>query len=88
MHICIVCHSYGIPVMLVNFEGGENLVNGDGVKYLDYGLGVGIKDFKPRVISRNLYDYDFKNLVEEFHVEKSIIDKLEKGIKSLNKEFF
>lgn len=55
MHVMIACHSYGIPCVLVGFEGFERTVHGTGIKYRDYSLGAGLGTVhEPQVVPIDL----------------------------------
>jgi hypothetical protein len=54
MHVLITCQSYGIPCALVVFNGFEEYVHGDGIKYIDYALGADVKPISPTPINPKL----------------------------------
>lgn len=80
MHIYIVCHSYGIPCALVTFEGGEDMVHGDGTKYIDYARGAGIKEAPPKIVSRELNAVDIKNITTDYKVSEEKLDEIAKAV--------
>ncbi|TVP82130.1 polysaccharide pyruvyl transferase family protein [Thioalkalivibrio sp.] len=75
MHVMIACHSYGIPCVLVVFEGFEAAVHGTGVKYRDYSLGIGLPNaHEPSSIS---VDLRREGLRDRLVLEKISDDKLD-----------
>lgn len=76
MHGYIVCQAYKIPVALVTFMGLENAVHGDGTKYRDYFMGVGLEPKLPHIISRNLRRVDFNEIIDNDEINPSIIENL------------
>ena len=76
MHIYITCHSYGIPCALVTFEGGEGLVHGDGIKYIDYARGAGVPETPPTVIARDLKAVDIKSITTNYKVSEAKLDEI------------
>jgi hypothetical protein len=81
MHVLITCHSYGIPCALVVFKGFEEYVHGDGIKYLDYALGAGVKAVSPTPINPKLNWKEIKPLLETIQVSDSKIDEVETAVK-------
>jgi hypothetical protein len=81
MHVLITCHSYGIPCALVVFKGFEEYVHGDGIKYLDYALGAGVKAISPTPINPKLDWKEIKPLLETIQVSGSKIAEVEAAIK-------
>ena len=81
MHVLITCHSYGIPCALVVFKGFEEYVHGDGIKYLDYALGAGVKAISPTPINPKLDWKEIKPLLETIQVSGSKIAQVEAAIK-------
>jgi len=81
MHVLITCHSYGIPCALVVFKGFEEYVHGDGIKYLDYALGAGVKAISPTPVNPKLDWKEIKPLLETIQVSDSKIDEVETAIK-------
>lgn len=49
LHGIILAHAYGIPAVQVSFS---DKIFGDGVKYHDYFLSVGLKTYEPMVVSQ------------------------------------
>lgn len=82
MHCFIVCQSYGIPAALVTFEGREDVVPGDGVKYRDYLLGVGQREFSPIVVPTDLRGVDLHNLIVDETIPDQRLDDLHAVTKS------
>jgi hypothetical protein len=80
MHIYIVCHSYGIPCALVTFEGGESMVHGDGIKYIDYARGAGIPETPPTVVSRDLNTVDIQSITTGYKVSDEKLDEITKAV--------
>jgi len=81
MHVLITCQSYGIPCALVVFKGFEEYVHGDGIKYLDYALGAGVKAISPTPVNPKLDWKEIKPLLETIQVSDSKIDEVETAIK-------
>jgi hypothetical protein len=81
MHVLITCHSYGIPCALVVFKGFEEYVHGDGIKYIDYALGAGVKAVSPTPINPRLDWKEIKPLLETIQISDSKIDEVEAAIK-------
>jgi len=81
MHVLITCQSYGIPCALVVFKGFEEYVHGDGIKYLDYALGAGVKEISPTPINPNLDWNEIEPLIETIQVSDSKIAEVEAAIK-------
>jgi len=81
MHVLITCHSYGIPCALVVFKGFEEYVHGDGIKYLDYALGAGVKATSPTPVNPKLDWKEIKPLLETIQVSDSKIAEVEAAIK-------
>jgi hypothetical protein len=82
MHCFIVCQSYGIPCALVTFEGLEDVVPGDGIKYLDYLNGVGFPEVMPDRLPTDLRNVDLQNWVRTDRVKQGQIDDVFTMIKS------
>jgi hypothetical protein len=80
MHVLITCHSYGIPCALVVFKGFEEYVHGDGIKYLDYALGAGVKATSPTPVNPKLDWKEIKPLLETIQVSDSKIAEVEAAI--------
>jgi len=81
MHVLITCQSYGIPCALVVFKGFEEYVHGDGIKYIDYALGAGVKAISPTPINPRLDWAEIEPLLETIQVSDSKITEVEESIK-------
>jgi uncharacterized membrane protein len=81
MHVLITCQSYGIPCALVVFNGFEQYVHGDGIKYVDYALGAGVKAISPTPINPILDWSEIQPLTENIKVSDAKIDQVEAAIK-------
>jgi hypothetical protein len=81
MHVLITCQSYGIPCALVVFKGFEEYVHGDGIKYIDYALGAGVKAISPTPINPRLDWAEIEPLMETIQVSDSKITEVEESIK-------
>ena len=81
MHVLITCQSYGIPCALVVFKGFEEYVHGDGIKYIDYALGAGVKAISPTPINPKLDWHEISPLIETITVSDSKIAEVEAAIK-------
>jgi hypothetical protein len=80
MHIFITCQSYGIPCALVTFEGFEDSVHGNGIKYGDYAQGVGLDSISPISIGLNLNTINFDNITTSHKISKTKLDEVEAAI--------
>ena len=80
MHIFITCQSYGIPCALITFEGFEDSVHGNGIKYGDYAQGVGLEAISPIPVSLNLTKVDFNNITTDHKISSSKLDEVEQAI--------
>jgi len=81
MHVLITCQSYGIPCALVVFKGFEEYVHGDGIKYLDYALGAGVKPLSPTPINPKLDWSEIEPITENIKVSDEKIAQVEAAIK-------
>jgi len=81
MHVLITCQSYGIPCALVVFKGFEEYVHGDGIKYIDYALGAGVKAISPTPINPKLDWQEINPFIETITVSDSKITEVEAAIK-------
>ena len=81
MHVLITCHSYGIPCALVVFKGFEEYVHGDGIKYLDYALGAGVKAVSPTPINPKLDWKEISPLLETIQISDLKIAEVEESIR-------
>jgi hypothetical protein len=81
MHVLITCQSYGIPCALVVFKGFEQSVHGDGIKYIDYALGAGVKEISPTPIDPKLDWSEIQPLIENIKVSDEKIAQVEAAIK-------
>ena len=80
MHIFITCQSYGIPCALVTFEGFEDSVHGNGIKYGDYAQGVGLDSISPISVSLNLTTVNFDNITTSHKISETKLDEVEAAI--------
>jgi hypothetical protein len=80
MHIFITCQSYGIPCALVTFEGFEDSVHGNGIKYGDYAQGVGLDSISPISVSLNLSTVNFDNITTSHKISETKLDEVETAI--------
>lgn len=80
MHIFITCQSYGIPCALITFEGFEDSVHGNGIKYGDYAEGVGLDSISPIAVSLDFQKVDFENLTTCHKISDSKLDEVEAAI--------
>jgi len=80
MHIFITCQSYGIPCALVTFEGFEDSVHGNGIKYGDYAQGVGLESISPIPVSLDFLKVDFENLTTDHKISDAKLDEVEAAI--------
>jgi len=72
LHGVIVAQAYGIPATLVKFG---NRLSGDGIKFSDYFLTVGIKPYKPiNMMGVDLTNERLINLVDNSNYGTKIID--------------
>ena len=82
MHVMITCHSYGIPCALVVFDGFEDYVHGDGIKYSDYALGAGVAELNPVSISPKIDQAEIKKITHEIKISERKISEVEAAIKA------
>jgi hypothetical protein len=80
MHIFITCQSYGIPCALVTFEGFEDSVHGNGIKYGDYAQGVGLASISPIPVGLNFPKIDFENITTDHKISAAKLDEVEAAI--------
>jgi hypothetical protein len=64
----------------VVFKGFEEYVHGDGIKYIDYALGAGVKAISPTPINPKLEWEEIKPLLETIQVSDSKIAEVEAAI--------
>lgn len=81
MHIFITCQSYGIPCALITFEGFEDSVHGNGIKYGDYAQGVGLESISPIPVGLNLNIVNFDNITTDHKISETKLDEVEAAIK-------
>lgn len=77
MHVYITCQAYGIPVALITFEGFEDAVAGDQMKYRDYAAGVGLPERMPIPIGPDLRHRDLAGLIEHDSISASVMNEVE-----------
>ena len=82
MHVMITCQSYGIPCALVVFDGFEDYVHGDGIKYSDYALGAGVAELNPVSINPKIDQAEIKKITHEIKVSERKISEVEAAIKA------
>jgi hypothetical protein len=82
MHIFITCQSYGIPCALITFEGFEDSVHGNGIKYGDYAQGVGLASINPVAVGLNLSKVDFDNITTDHKISDQKLDEVAMAIKT------
>jgi len=81
MHIFITCQSYGIPCALITFEGFEDSVHGNGIKYGDYAQGVGLESISPLPIGLDLTKINFENITTDHKISSGKLDEVEAAIR-------
>jgi hypothetical protein len=81
MHIMITCQSYGIPCALIVFEGALDAVAGNGMKYTDYSLGVGLDPISPAPVPLDLRGTDLEALVMDLTISESKKDEVEDALR-------
>ena len=81
MHVLITCQSYGIPCALVVFQGFEEYVHGDGIKYIDYALGADVKVISPTPINPKLDWREIEPITETIKIPELKISEVEMAIK-------
>ena len=81
MHIFITCQSYGIPCALITFEGFEDSVHGNGIKYGDYAQGVGLESISPIPIGLDLTKVNFENITTDHKISTAKLDEVETAIR-------
>ncbi|MDQ7263532.1 polysaccharide pyruvyl transferase family protein [Paracoccus sp. PS-1] len=80
MHVYITCHAYGIPVGLITFEGFEDAVAGDRIKYRDYAAGVGLPERLPQTVGLDLRHRALTDLVEHDRISEAAMDDIESAL--------
>jgi hypothetical protein len=81
MHVMITCQSYGIPCALVVFNGFEDYVHGDGIKYSDYALGAGVIELNPVSINPKIDIAEIQKITHEIKISDRKISEVESAIK-------
>jgi hypothetical protein len=81
MHVLITCQSYGVPCALVVFNGFEEYVHGDGIKYIDYALGADVKVVSPTPINPKISWSEIEPLIETIKISDLKISEVEMAIK-------
>ena len=81
MHVLIACQSYGIPCALVVFDGYQNAVSGNGMKYSDYSLGAGLDPIDPAPVPLDLHDVAIAPLVRDEVVSEEKKDEVEDALR-------
>ena len=82
MHVFITCQSYGIPCALVTFDGFEENVHGNGIKYGDYAQGAGLERIDPVAVPLNLTKIDLDNIITDHKISKAKFDEVEAAVKA------
>ncbi len=82
MHVFITCQSYGIPCGLVTFDGFEENVHGNGIKYGDYAQGAGLAHVDPIAVPLNLTKVDLDNIITDHKISKAKFDEVETAVKA------
>jgi hypothetical protein len=80
MHIFITCQSYGIPCALITFEGFEDSVHGNGIKYGDYAQGVGLDSINPKAVGLDFKKIEFEDLTTDHKISIEKLDEVEAAI--------
>ena len=81
MHVLITCQSYGIPCALVSFEGFLDRVAGNGMKYTDYSLGVGLDPLSPTPVPLDLRDVDLEPIFVDALISEEKKDEIEEALR-------
>ena len=63
------------------FKGFEQYVHGDGIKYLDYALGAGVKALSPTPINPKLDWSEIEPITQNIKVSGEKIAQVEAAIK-------
>ena len=82
MHIFITCQSYGIPCALITFEGFEDSVHGNGIKYGDYAEGVGLASISPLSVGLDLTKINLDAITTDHKISESKLDEVETAIRT------
>jgi len=83
MHVMIACHSYGIPCVLVAFEGFAATVHGTGIKYEDYSRGAGLsRVYNPEPIRLDLTTLDLRGMLSQERVSDAKLDEIEEAVRT------
>jgi hypothetical protein len=81
MHVYISCQSYGIPCALITFDGFEDSVHGNGIKYRDYSMGVGLPAINPTSVALDLTSVNFDDIINDLVVSQEKMDEVEDAIR-------
>jgi PKD repeat protein len=81
MHVYIACQSYGISCALVTFSGHEDAVHGNGIKYRDYSMGVGLPAVNPTAVALDLTTVNFDDIINDLAVSEEKKDEVEDAIR-------
>lgn len=81
MHVLITCQSYGVPCALIVFEGHLDAVAGNGMKYTDYSLGVGLDKLDPAPVPLDLRSVDLDVLVMDVAISEAKKDEVEDALR-------
>lgn len=81
MHVNIICQAYGIPVGLISFEGFEDAVHGDQIKYRDYAAGVGLPERLPLPIDHDLRHRDLGALIGDDRIPVQAMTEIESAMR-------
>lgn len=83
MHVMIACHSYGIPCVLVTFDGFESSVHGTGIKYGDYSQGADLDHlYEPIVVQHDLSRLPLESMLSTEKVRPEKLDEIEQALRS------
>lgn len=83
LHILIVCHSYGVPCRLINFDFSQFKIHGDGIKYKDYYSGVNLKIPEILNFKKKISTLDIEAILCNEKIKTEQVNNLQKGFEYL-----
>lgn len=81
LHAYITSQAYGLPCVLATFDGLEDAVHGDGMKYADYFKGAGLEPRPLITLPRDLRGYDLRSCLEIEKLDEKAIDRMESTLR-------
>ena len=66
----------------MTFDGFEENVHGNGIKYGDYAQGAGLERIDPVAVPLNLTKIDLDNIITDHKISKAKFDEVEAAVKA------